>query len=57
VRIVRRGALARGVRIGLETARRVTRQVPAVAARRLKAYADTARERAAPNDPHADIEV
>ena len=41
----------------VELSRRVTRQVPAAAARRLKAYERPALENAAPNSEHADIEV
>jgi len=37
--------------------RRVVRQMPEVAARRLKAYTRYAKDRAAPHDPEADIEV
>ena len=40
-----------------EWSRRVTRQVPESAARRLKAYARPSREGSAASDPHADIEV
>jgi hypothetical protein len=41
----------------IEWSRRVTRQVPETAARRLKAYARPAPEPSASNDEHADIEV
>ena len=41
----------------IEWSRRVTRQVPEVAARRLKAYARPASDTPAGSDPHADIEV
>jgi hypothetical protein len=37
--------------------RRVVRQVPDIAARRLKAYTRPAKYPAAPDDAHADIEV
>jgi hypothetical protein len=37
--------------------RRVVRQTPEIAARRLKAYTRYAKDRAAPHDPEADIEV
>jgi hypothetical protein len=41
----------------VEWSRRVTRQAPAAAARRLKAYERPTRENAAANTDHADIEV
>jgi hypothetical protein len=41
----------------IEFSRRITRQVPETAARRLKAYAHPPPQSAAANDPHADIEV
>ena len=41
----------------IEWSRRVTRQMPETAARRLKAYARPAPQAPAANDPHADIEV
>jgi hypothetical protein len=41
----------------IEFSRRVTRQVPETAARRLKAYARPAPQAPAGDDPHADIEV
>jgi hypothetical protein len=41
----------------IEWSRRVTRQAPESAARRLKAYARPAHEGSAAGDPHADIEV
>jgi hypothetical protein len=37
--------------------RRVVRQMPEVAARRLKAYTRYAKDRTGPHDPQADIEV
>jgi len=41
----------------IEWSRRVSRQVPEVAARRLKAYARPASDAPAGNDPQADLEV
>ena len=41
----------------IEWSRRATRQVPAAAARRLTAYAQPLKNRDAPGDDHADIEV
>jgi hypothetical protein len=41
----------------VELSRRVTRQAPAAAARRLKAYERPARGSETPNTDHADIEV
>lgn len=49
-----REVIDRSVNAGL---RRVVRQMPEVAARRLKAYTRFAKDRAAPREPEADIEV
>jgi hypothetical protein len=49
-----REVIGRSVNAGL---RRVVRQMPEVAARRLKAYTRYAKDRTGPHDPQADIEV
>jgi hypothetical protein len=49
-----REVIDRGVKPG---SRRVVRQMPEIAARRLKAYTRFTKDDAAPHEPQADIEV